>query len=114
MRSFITKYRPTTLDELSFNHQAVKLAKSLVQYDNLNVIFTGFDGCGKTTMLEKVICHTYESFFESTARATPSNKSARLFKAKTVHSLNGFKPSDSLRTVNIHIRTDVPKFKCPN
>ena len=57
-------------------------------------------------MLEKVICPTYETFFERTDRATPSNKSARLFKAKTVHSLNGFRPSDSLRTVNIRIRND--------
>ena len=69
-------------------------------------LFAGGGGCGKTTMLEKVICPTYETFFELTARATPSNKSARLFKAKTVHSLNGFTPSDSLRTVNIRIRND--------
>ena len=60
----------------------------------------------KTTMLEEVICPTYETFFECTARATPSNKSARLFKAKTMHALSGFRPSDSLRTVNIRIRTD--------
>ena len=69
-------------------------------------LIAGGGGCGKTTMLEKVICPTYETFFELTARATPSNKSARLFNAKTVHSLNGFRPSDSLRTVNIRIRTD--------
>ena len=69
-------------------------------------LIVGGGGCGKTTMLEKVICPTYETFFELTARATPSNKSARLFNAKTVHSLNGFRPSDSLRTVNIRIRTD--------
>ena len=49
---------------------------------------------------------TYKTFFESTARATPSNKSVRLFKAKTVHALNKFRPCDSLRTVNIRIRTD--------
>ena len=69
-------------------------------------LIAGGGGCGKTTMPEKVICPTYETFFEVTARATPSNKPARLFKAKTVHSLNGFRPSDSLRTVNIRIRTD--------
>lgn len=69
-------------------------------------LIAGGGGCGKTTMLEKVICPTYETFFERTDRATPSNKAARLFKAKTVHSLNGFRPSDSLRTVNIRIRTD--------
>jgi len=69
-------------------------------------LIAGGGGCGKTTMLEKVICPTYETYFESTARATPSNKSARLFKAKTVHALNGLRPSDSLRTVNIRIRTD--------
>ena len=57
-------------------------------------------------MLEKVICPTCETFFERTERATPSNKAARLFKAKTVHSLNGFKAQDSLRTVNVRIRTD--------
>ena len=66
----------------------------------------GGGGCGKTTMLLEVICPTYETFFERIDRATPSNKSARLFNAKTVHSLNGIKPSDSLRTINIRIRTD--------
>jgi len=69
-------------------------------------LIAGGGGCGKTTMLIKVICPTYETFFEATARATPSNKSARLFRAKTMHSLNGFRPSDSLRTVNVRIRTD--------
>ena len=72
-------------------------------------ILAGGGGCGKTTMLEKVICPTYETYFEVIARATPSNKSARLFNAKTMHSLNGFRPSDSLRTVNIRIRTDTMK-----
>ena len=66
----------------------------------------GGGGCGKTTILLEVICPTYETFFERTDRATPSNKSARLFNAKTVHSLNGLRPSDSLRTINIRIRTD--------
>ena len=69
-------------------------------------LVAGGGGCGKTTMLERVICPTYETFFERADRATPSNKAARLFKAKTVHSLNGFKPSDSLRTVNVRIKTD--------
>ena len=57
-------------------------------------------------MLEEVLCPTYGTFFERADRATPSNKSARLFKAKTVHSLNGIRPSDSLRPINIRIRTD--------
>ncbi|MDO7681295.1 MAG: hypothetical protein MUQ52_02305, partial [Pirellulales bacterium] len=74
-------------------------------------LIAGGGGCGKTTMLEEVICPTYETFFETTARATPSNKSARLFKAKTVHALNGFRPSDSLRTVNIRIRTDQMRLR---
>ena len=69
-------------------------------------LIAGGGGCGKTTMLQTIICPTYETFFERADRATPSTKAARLFKAKTVHSLNGFKPSDSLRTVNICIKTD--------
>ena len=66
----------------------------------------GGGGCGKTTILLEVICPTYETFFERIDRATLSNKSARLFNAKTVHSLNGLRPSDSLRTINIQIRID--------
>ena len=62
-------------------------------------------------MLMKVICPTYDTFFERTDRATPSNKAARLFQAKTVHALNGFTPATSLRTVNIRIRTDSQKKK---
>ena len=45
-------------------------------------LIVGGGGCGKTTMLLEVICPTYETFFERIARATPSNKSARLFMAK--------------------------------
>ena len=66
----------------------------------------GGGGCGKTTMLEKVICPTYATYFERIDKACPSNKAARLFNAKTMHALNGFTPTDSLRTANIRIRTD--------
>ena len=69
-------------------------------------LIVGGGGCGKTTMLLEVICPTYETFFERVARATPSNKSARLFMAKTIHSLNSLTPADSLRTSNIRIRNE--------
>jgi hypothetical protein len=69
-------------------------------------LIVGGGGCGKTTMLLEVICPTYATFFERIARATPSNKSARLFMAKTIHGLNGLTPADSLRTATIRIHNE--------
>ena len=74
-------------------------------------LVVGGGGCGKTTMLLKVISPTYEAFFERVARATPSNKSARLFQAKTVHSLNGLTAAHSLRTANIRITNEATRKK---
>ena len=75
------------------------------------VLLIGGGGCGKTTMLLKVISPLLETFFACVARATPSNKAARNFKAKTIHSLSGLRPVDSLRTANLRIRSDAIRKK---
>ena len=66
-------------------------------------LIVGGGGCGKTTMLLEVVSPTYEAFFTRVARATPSNKSARLFKAKTVHSMNAMTPQHSLRAADVRV-----------
>ena len=71
----------------------------------------GGGGCGKTTIMLDVISPTLETFFDRVVRAAPSNKAARHFKAKTVHSLNGLRPQDSLRAANLRIRNETVRKK---
>ena len=75
------------------------------------ILLIGGGGCGKTTMLLDVVSHTFETFFERVVRATPSNRAARFFGAKTVHSLSGLRPHDSLRTASLRIRSDAVRKK---
>ena len=64
--------------------QAEAIRSQYLQSNDRGII-AGGGGYGKTTMLKKAICLTYETFFHSTDRASPSNKTARLVKGKTIH-----------------------------
>ena len=57
----------------------------------------GGGGCGKTTILQRVVVPVLELFFEKVIMSAPSNRAARGFdpRAKTMHSLAGLKPQDS-------------------
>ena len=68
----------------------------------------GGGGCGKTTVMQVVVVPTLRTFFEKVLLTAPSNRAARGFdpSAKTLHSVSGMKPQDSMRTSNLHIKSD--------
>ena len=68
----------------------------------------GGGGCGKTTIMQKVGVPTLATFFSRGVLTAPSNRAARGFdpRAKAMHSIAGMKPTDSMRTSSLHIKTD--------
>ena len=60
----------------------------------------GGGGCGKTTIMQAVVVPTLRLFFNRVLLTAPSNRAARGFdpNAKTMHSVIGMKPQDSMRT----------------
>ena len=72
------------------------------------ILIIGGGGCGKTTSMQLVVVPTLRAFFQSVVLTAPSNRAARGFdpRAKTLHSIAGMKPHDSMRISNLHIKSD--------
>jgi hypothetical protein len=72
------------------------------------ILIIGGGGCGKTTIMQAVIVPTLRTFFKSIVLSAPSNRAARGFDphAKTLHSIAGMRPQDSMRISSLHIKTD--------
>ncbi len=72
------------------------------------VVIIGGGGCGKTTLMQLVVVPTLRTFFERVVLTAPSNRAARGFdpSAKTLHSIAGMTPKDSMRTSSLHIKSD--------
>ncbi len=48
---FLKKYCPSKLNDMELNEEIKEIIFSLIQLDNLNILFVGNTGCGKTTLL---------------------------------------------------------------
>jgi predicted GTPase len=48
---FIYKYQPLFLDEFEYEDELLLLIRTLIKMDNLNILFTGDSGCGKTSLI---------------------------------------------------------------
>lgn len=59
MNNFIIKYTPITLNDHSFNLNAIKLIKSLVDSNNPSMILIGNEGSGKTTIINNIVKEYY-------------------------------------------------------
>ena len=72
------------------------------------VVTIGGGGCGKTTIMQLVIVPTLRAFFQQVVLTAPSNRAARGFdpRAKTMHSMAGLRPQDSMRTSSLNIKSD--------
>ena len=72
------------------------------------ILIIGGGGCGKTTLMQVVVVPTLQTFFSRVVLTAPSNRAARGFhpSAKTLHSIAGMKPQDSMRTSSLGIRSD--------
>ena len=68
----------------------------------------GGGGCGKTTVMQTVVVPTLRTFFAKVLLTAPSNRAARGLdpSAKTLHSVSGMRPQDSMRTSNLTIKSD--------
>ncbi len=66
----------------------------------------GGGGCGKTTIMQLVVVPILSTFFQRVVLTAPSNRAARGFdpRAKTLHSVAGMRPQDSMRTASLNIK----------
>lgn len=55
---FIYKYKPKQLDDFEITHELKNLLLSLNQNNNLNILFVGNSGVGKTALIDSLI-HNY-------------------------------------------------------
>jgi len=57
---FIPKFQPKFIEEFEINPEIVKVLNTLVEMDNLNILFIGNEGSGKTSLLNAVIREYYK------------------------------------------------------
>ena len=56
---FLKKYQPKKYRDLAIEKEFIQLLNSLISMDNLNVLFIGNNGCGKTTIINATIREYY-------------------------------------------------------
>lgn len=58
--TFISKYKPYMLDDFNMNEKLLKVIHTLMEIDDLNMLFVGPSGCGKTSLLYALIREYYK------------------------------------------------------
>ena len=56
---FIYKYQPLFLKDFEMDDELLTLVRTLVSMDNLNVLFVGDSGCGKTSIISAIVREYY-------------------------------------------------------
>ena len=62
---YIYKYRPKKLDDFEMDTKIIELLKIFIKIDNLNLLFVGNSGSGKTSILKCLIEEYYDHDYDS-------------------------------------------------
>jgi len=62
---FLNKYQPLYFEDFVQNGEMFNVLNTLIKMDNLNILFIGDIGCGKTTFLNAIIKEYYNGFNSS-------------------------------------------------
>jgi len=62
IRLFIHKYQPLYFDDFGKDNEVVKILKTLILMDNLNILFIGDMASGKTSFLNAIIREYYNGY----------------------------------------------------
>ena len=57
---FIYKYQPLFLKDFEMDEELLTLIRTLISMDNLNVLFVGDSGCGKTSIISAIVREYYD------------------------------------------------------
>ena len=65
--SFLKKYKSKKLNEFYLSSECINLIKTLLKMNNLNIMFVGSSGTGKTSIIQAIIRKYYkcENIFSS-------------------------------------------------
>ena len=96
---FIDKYKPVFFNDYeNTNTEIIQLLKTMIQINNLNIIFIGKQGCGKTTIINTLIKeyynyqdHSEETKHESNTGYQPQNTNVLRINSLKEQGINYFR-----------------------
>ena len=63
--SLIFKYSPKNINDLEINDSTSILLKTFIQMDNLNILFIGNSGSGKSSLIKVIIRNIFIIFINN-------------------------------------------------
>jgi len=70
---FIYKYKPTKFDEFEIEPEIIEILKTLISMDQLNILFVGDSGCGKSSLIYTLVKEYYKTTYKSENVLTINN-----------------------------------------
>ena len=70
---FIYKYKPTKFDEFEIEPEIIEILKTLISMDQLNILFIGDSGCGKSSLIYTLVKEYYKTTYKSENVLTINN-----------------------------------------
>ena len=60
-KPFIYKYKPNSFNEFEIDKNIITILQTLIEMNDLNILFTGDSGSGKTTIIHALMNDYYEN-----------------------------------------------------